>query len=101
MKCLGQFLQHKQSSKTKCPSKTSLKNRGVNTRSIKSLPVNLEASVRVLREAVFVGRRTAAEVDSVGLRGEGGEGSRAGPDLFSVVGRAGTVDVEAGDDLRD
>ena len=35
------------------------------------------------------------------MGGEGGESARTGPHLFTVVGGAGTVDVEAGDDLGD
>lgn len=55
----------------------------------------------VLGETILVGWRSASQVDSVDLGGEGGKSARTGPDLLSVVGSAGAVDVEAGDDLGD
>lgn len=99
MKSLWQLLQHKQTRKTKRPSKATLKNRRINARSVKCLPVDLKASVRVFRETILIGWRSASQVDSVDLGGECSESSWTGPDLFSVVGGAGAVDIEAGDDL--
>ena len=55
--------------------------------------------MRVLGQPVFIRRGSTGKVDGVGLRHIGGQGARCSPDLLAIVGCAGAVHVEAGQNL--
>jgi hypothetical protein len=98
---LWQLLEHQQTCETQGPLERSLKNGWINARPVEICPINFEASVRILGQAILVRRRTASQVDSVDLSCECTESSGTSPNLLAVIGNARTVDIEAGNNLGD
>lgn len=96
-----QLFQNKKSCKALSSSERSLKDGWVNTRSIEQRPVNLEATVTVLRKTILIRWRTASEVDGVALGHESSQGSGSCVDLLAIVSSTGTVDIETRKNFRD
>lgn len=95
-----QSLQHEKSCETKSSHETPLENGRIDARAIKFRPIDLEASAAVLGKTVLVGRAAASEVDVVGLRHVGLQSTRGAIDLLAIIGSAGAIDVETGEDFR-
>src|SRR5688572_19286337 len=96
-----QPLEDQQPSQTKCALEAPLENRRINPRSVEFWPVNLKVAMRVFRETVLVGWRSAAEINVVDLGDEAAKGTRRNIDLLAIIGTASSVDVEASQNFAD
>lgn len=79
----------------------SLEDGWINARSIKIRPVDLEVSVRILGEAILVGRTSTSEVNMVDLGDEAAQCSGSHIDLAAIIGATSGVNVKTCQDFTD
>jgi hypothetical protein len=79
----------------------SLEDGRINARSIKIGPVDLKVSVRILGEAILVGRTSTSKVNMVDLGDEAAQCSGSYIDLVAIIGAASGVNIETRQDFTD
>lgn len=78
---------------------TALEDGWVDASPVQLAPVDLEAPVGILGQAILVRRTPSRQVDVVDLRQVRLQGARAAIDLLPVEGSPGTVDIKPGENL--
>jgi hypothetical protein len=99
--CCWQSLKDKQTGQAQRPLEASLEDGRINARSIKIGPVDLKVSVRILGEAILVGRTSTSKVNMVDLGDEAAQCSGSYIDLVAIIGAASGVNIETRQDFTD